>query len=47
MENKIKKIKAPKVVGIETSKNPNCTKADSQTPKKFFVCCSIVIRVPR
>jgi hypothetical protein len=45
----LRKLWAPKVKGVKTSKKQTteCYKADSQSPKKFFVCCSVVIRVPR
>ncbi len=31
----------------QKNKPPNVTKAGSSTPKKFLVCCSIAIKVPR
>jgi hypothetical protein len=35
--------------GQEFFKNKplNATKVDSQTPKNFLICCSVVIRVSR
>jgi hypothetical protein len=35
--------------GVKNLKNkpPNAAKANSQTPKKFFICCFVVVRVPR
>jgi hypothetical protein len=41
---------APQNKGGQKSKKykpPNITKAGSQTSKKFFVCCSVAIRVSR
>jgi hypothetical protein len=32
---------------LKKNKAPNTTKADSQTPKKFIVCCSVAIKVQR
>jgi hypothetical protein len=45
---KLRELWAPKVKGVKNSKKIplNGTKASSQTPKKFLVCYSIVIKVP-
>ncbi len=51
IENKLKmrKLQAPKVKGVQELKKTNhqTTKADSQTFKKFLVCCYVVIRVEK
>ncbi len=43
----MKKLHTPKVKGGQNSKNKplNITKANSQTPKKFLVCCYVTIKV--
>jgi hypothetical protein len=40
---------APQNRKVKNSKNkpPNVTKAHSQTPIKFLVCCFIIVRVPK
>jgi hypothetical protein len=40
---------APQNRGVKNSKNktPNTIKASSQTPKKFLICCFVVVRVQR
>jgi hypothetical protein len=40
---------APQNRGVKNSKNksPNATKADSQTPTKFLVCCFVVVKLQR
>jgi hypothetical protein len=45
----MKKLSSPKVEGSKTQKNNplNVTKAESQTLKKFFVCCFVVIEVSK
>jgi hypothetical protein len=47
--NRIEKVMAPQSKGGQElqKKPPNATMADSQTPTKLFVCCSIVIKVPK
>ncbi len=46
---KLKKLWPFKVEGVKNSKNkpPNATKAGSQTPTKFLVCCFVVVRIQR
>jgi hypothetical protein len=38
---------APQNIKVKILKNkpPNATKANSQTPIKFLVCCFVVVRV--
>jgi hypothetical protein len=45
----MRKLQPPKVKGVKNSKKKpwNTTKAGSQRPKKFLVCCSVAIRVQR
>ncbi len=46
----LKRLHFPKIEGVKSffkNKSLNVTKASSWTLKKFFVCCSIDIRVPR
>jgi hypothetical protein len=40
---------APQNRGVKNSKNkpPNATKAGSQTPTKFLICCFFVAKVER
>jgi hypothetical protein len=51
--NRIEKVTLPqsrggsKIQKIKIKKSLNVTKASSRTPKKFFVCRSVGIRVPR
>jgi hypothetical protein len=45
-----KKVTAPQSTWgqeLKINKPPNIINADSQTPKKFLVCCSVVIRVQK
>jgi hypothetical protein len=48
---KLRKLWPFKVERVNNSKKknkpPNATKASSQTPKKFLVCCFITIKVQR
>jgi hypothetical protein len=48
-ELEMRKLQPLKIQGAQNSKNksPNTTKTDSQTPKNFFVCCSVIIRVQK
>jgi hypothetical protein len=48
-EIELKKLWPFKLEGsrIQKNKPPNVTKAGSQTPKKFFVCCFIVVKVSK
>jgi hypothetical protein len=45
---KLKKLRPFEIEGsIIIKKPPNATKADSQTPTKFFICYFVVVKVPR
>ncbi len=50
-QNKIEKVSAPQSRGVKKknkkNKPPNVTKVNSKIPKKFFICCFVVIRVQR
>jgi len=48
-EIEMRKLWPPKVEKVKNSKKQTTegTKANSQTPQKIFVCCSIVIRIQR
>ncbi len=43
------KVTTPQNKSFKKSKNKplNTTKASSQTPKNFLVCCFVVIKVPK
>jgi len=47
--NRIEKNMALQNRGVKNSKNkpPNVTKASSETLKKKFICCFLVVRVPK
>ncbi len=38
---------APQSRGGSKNKPPNATKANSQTPTKFLVCCFVAIKIQR